>query len=170
MLLYAGYGEHRDRKYDRGAVGQPQHYVAEGLNERLDELQAAILRAKLPHLADQIEARRENALSYNEALEETGIRLPIERPGYRHTYRNYVIRVSQQEHVQRALAEAGIANALLYVPPLHLQSVYKDLGYQRGDFPVTEAICDSLISIPVGPHLTADRRSLVIQTLKEAEV
>ena len=170
VRLYAGYGEPRERKYDRGKLGSPQNYVVEGLNERLDELQAATLRAKLPHLTEQIEARCENAEAYTEGLQDTDIRLPVERSGHRHTYRNYIIRVSNRQHVQEALAEAGIANGLLYVPPLHLQPTYRDLGHTRGDFPVTEEACSSLISIPVGPHLTAAQRDFVIETLREAEV
>lgn len=170
VKLYAGYGEPRERKYERSVHGQSQHYVVEGLNERLDELQAATLRVKLPYLASWIEARRANAEAYTEGLEDTGIRLPVERPGYRHTYRNYIVRVSDRQRVQQALAEAGIASGVLYVPPLHLQPTYRELGHTLGDFPVTEQACASLISIPVGPHLTSAQRDFVIETLKETEV
>lgn len=169
MQLYAGYGQPRERTYNRSVAGRPQHMLVEGVNERLDELQAAILRAKLPHLEKRIELRRDNAKAYTATLENSSIRLPVERPGYRHTYRNYIIRVPDRERVQRELAEAGITTGLLYVPPLHLQPVYEArFGYKRGSFPVTEEACDTLISIPIGPEVTPRQRDHVITTLLEA--
>jgi dTDP-4-amino-4,6-dideoxygalactose transaminase len=169
MRLLVGYGEARHRKYDRGKAGGPQHYVAEGSNERMDELQASILRVKLGRLNEWLAVRRANAEAYSDGLRDTGIRLPMERPGCRHTYRNYVVRVSHRKRTQKVLAGAGIASAQVYVPPLHLQPVYHRLGYERGAYPVTEEACETLLSIPVGPHLSPDQREYVIRTLAELE-
>jgi dTDP-4-amino-4,6-dideoxygalactose transaminase len=167
MLLYAGYGQRRDRASRRSLVGQPQDYLVEGFNERLDELQAAVLRAKLPYVAGWIRLRRANAHAYHDALRDTGIVLPLERPAYHHTYRQYVIRVGDRERIQTYLAGAGIATALTYVPPLHLQPAYHSLNYPRGSFPVTEAACDTLLSIPVAPELTSIQRDTIISVLQD---
>jgi len=169
MRLLAGYGESRQRKTCDGKAGQSQHYVAEGFNERMDELQASILSVKLSRLGEWVAARRANAGAYSDAFRATGIRLPIERPGCRHTYRNYIIRVSRRERTQRALADAGIASGQVYVPPLHLQPVYRRLGHKRGAYPVTEEACATLLSVPVGPHVSPAQRKLVIRTLARLE-
>jgi dTDP-4-amino-4,6-dideoxygalactose transaminase len=168
MQLFAGYGQPRERLYAPKEVGQGQLFLAEGLNERLDEFHAAILQVKLPYLAEWIEARRRNAQAYTEAFADTPIRPPAERPGCRHTYRNYIIRVPQRDRVQARLMAAGVDTALLYTPPLHLQPTYEFMGHQRGDFPVTEAACESLIDLPVGPTVTEEERAYVIETLLDA--
>ncbi|HBY95740.1 MAG TPA: erythromycin biosynthesis sensory transduction protein eryC1 [Chloroflexi bacterium] len=168
LQLYAGYGQPRERSYTQGIMGLPQRLLVEGYNERLDEIQAAVLRVKLPYVFRWIEARRANAQVYGQALRGSGIDLPVERQGYRHSYRNYVIQVAGREQVQRRLTEAGVATAILYVPPLHLQPVYRRLGYKAGSFPVTEAAADRLLSIPVGPTLTPAQRDHVVATLLEA--
>lgn len=169
MRLLAGYGEPRQRKTNDGRAGQSQHYLAEGFNERMDELQASILSVKLSRLSEWVTARRANAEAYSDAFRATGIHLPVERPGYRHTYRNYIIRVSRRERTQRALADAGIASGQVYVPPLHLQPVYRGLGHKRGAYPVTEEACSTLLSIPVGQHLSSTQRELVVRTLARLE-
>jgi dTDP-4-amino-4,6-dideoxygalactose transaminase len=165
VQLYAGYGQPRERTYSGSKVKPGQLMLVEGLNERLDELQAAILRAKLPHLSNWLEMRRNHAQAYSAAFQGSAIEPPVERRRYCHTYRNYIIRVPERDQVLQKLVEAEIAAGLLYVPPLHLQPAYERFGFKRGSFPVTEAVCDALISIPVGPGLTETQRSQVIETL-----
>lgn len=166
IQLYAGYGQPQERTYDKSKARPGQLMLVEGLNERLDELQAALLHVKLPYLAHEIEMRCDHAKAYSLAFKGSAIEPPVERPGYRHTYRNYIIRVPRRDHVLQKLSEAGIAAGLLYVPPLHLQPAYERFGFKRGSFPVTEAICDTLISIPVWPGLTETQRDYVIETLQ----
>ena len=167
LILYAGYGRPRDSE---AAGGHERLFLVEGLNERLDEVQAAILRAKLPYLPAWIERRRAHAQAYTQAFQGSAIIPPVELPGYRHTYRNYIVRVPERDRVQEMLFEAGITAYPLYAPPLHLQPAYQRLGFRRGSFPVTEDVCDTLIAIPVGPGLTEGQRDYVIETLVKSAV
>jgi len=165
LQLISGYGYPRQSAYDKSLASAGQCLLVEGLNERLDEMQAAILRVKLPHVAEWIEARQQHARAYTQALQGTPMRPPTERPVYRHTYRNYVIRVAERAYVQQELTEAGISSSRLYAPPLHLQPAYERLGYERGSFPVAEAASEALISLPVGPNVTVAQRDYIIETL-----
>jgi len=165
VRLYAGYGQQRARSYHRGLSGLPQEMLVEGYNERLDELQAAVLRVKLPHLAGWIDARREHAAAYTAALAGSAARAPVERPGCRHSYRNYVVRVPERERVQARLSEAGVSTGLLYVPPLHLQPALAGRGLGRGAFPIAEAACDELLALPLSPALQPAQRDAVIAAL-----
>lgn len=166
LQLYAGYGQPRARSYTRALAGTGQHFLVEGRNERLDELQAAILRAKLPHLSAAIAARRDHAAAYTLALRHLPLKLPLERPDTVHTYRNYVIRVNDRDAVQQQLAARGIATSVIYVPPLHLQPAYRRLGYGPGSFPVTEQAAAELIALPIGPDLAVETREVVIAALQ----
>ena len=165
LQLYAGYGYPRSDAYSRNPIGRGQRLEVEGLNERLDELRAAILRAKLPHVTGWITTRRRQAQSYTDALQGSSMQPPVERPAHRHTYRNYVIRAADRTHIQTRLAEAGIASSTLYAPPLHLQPAYRHLGHKRGSFPIVEAAGDTLFSIPVRPSLTEAQRDHLVETL-----
>jgi dTDP-4-amino-4,6-dideoxygalactose transaminase len=82
-----------------------------------------------------------------------------------HSYRNYVVRVRDREQVRAGLAEAGIATALPYVPPLHLQPAFAHLGHRRGDFPITEAAADEVLALPLGPHLDDEHYAHVVASL-----
>lgn len=163
MLLFVGYGQHRGRVYDKTAKGQ--ELWVEGLNERLDELQAAMLRVQLPYVPSWTKQRMENANYYTSRFQNTPIETPHIRPNCTHTFRNYVVRVDHRDQVQQQLNEAGIATALVYVPPLHLQPAYAHLGFTDGCFPETEYACERLLSLPVGPHLTAEQLEYVAETL-----
>ncbi|NLE77280.1 MAG: DegT/DnrJ/EryC1/StrS family aminotransferase [Chloroflexi bacterium] len=166
LQLFAGYGQRRQRSYLVERWRDPGlDLLVEGVNERLDEVQAAILRAKLPHVPAWIEKRRADAHAYTAAFRGTAVTPPVERPGCRHTYRNYVVRVPQRDEVLRRLAHAGVSSAILYAPPLHVQPVYAHLGYRRGSFPVSEATCDDLLCLPIGPFLSEGERAYVIETL-----
>jgi dTDP-4-amino-4,6-dideoxygalactose transaminase len=165
LQLHAGYGQQRARSYERALAGTGQHFLVEGRNERLDELQAAILRAKLPRLSGAIADRCAHAEAYTAALSGLPITLPRPRPGAVHTYRNYVIRVNERAAVQHHLAERGIATSVIYIPPLHLQPAYRHLGHGPGSFPVTEQAAAELIALPIGPDLGVETRDAVIAGL-----
>ena len=135
-----------------GARVKYQHEEA-GVNSRLDELQAALLSVKLDYL-DAWNARRSAvAARYAEALADTGLTLPSVAPWAESAWHLYVVRVPERDEFQRALRAAGVETVVHYPTPPHLQVAYRDLGFARGDFPLTEAIHDEVLSLPMGPHL-----------------
>ena len=155
MERLAGYGQERDRHYRRDLAAPPLEHLSEGLNERLDELQAAMLQVKLPRLRAVIEGHVERAAVYSEALADVPIRTPPARPGHVHVYRNYVVHLEERDRVRRRLAEAGIATGLHYAPPLHRQPVYQETTAAKRPFPVADRLGDTLLSLPIAPHLGA---------------
>lgn len=128
-----------------------------GFNRRLDTLQAAILRVKLKYLEKWNAARRRNAKLYNEALAESGVVLPVEAPGAESVWHLYVIRTEQRELLKEYLVSRGISASIHYPIPIHLQPAYRELGYKRGDFPVTEAYAQRILSLPMYAELTPDQ-------------
>jgi len=137
------------------------HHEELGVNSRLDELQAAILRVKLPHLNAWIELRNEVARAYSAALAEH-VTVPQELPGTTHAYHQYTIRLEDRDAAQRFLSERGIGTMVYYPVPLHLQAVYEPLGYRRGDFEHAERAALDVLSLPMFPELEASERDAVI--------
>jgi dTDP-4-amino-4,6-dideoxygalactose transaminase len=135
--------------------GQTRKYYHElrGFNSRLDEIQAAILLAKLPHLEGWNDARRRVAARYDEVLDPRVVK-PLERPGSRHVYHLYVIRTARRAELQRWLAERGVETQIHYPVPIHLQEAYRDHGVARGTLPVCERACEEVLSLPMYPELT----------------
>ncbi len=133
-----------------------------GINGRLDELQAAVLLIKLPHLASWNESRRAIASRYKEALAGLPITFPIERPGYYHTYHQFVIRLADRDRLQQYLREHGIGNDIYYPIPLHLQECFHDLGYKKGDFPIAEQCAKEALALPAYPELSVESQDEVI--------
>jgi dTDP-4-amino-4,6-dideoxygalactose transaminase len=122
MRRLAAYGQDRARHRSIGGASLPLHHETEGLNERLDEIQAAVLRVKLPDVPESVRVRRAQAARYAAALPPAA-EVPRERHGALHAFRNYVIHVDRRDAVRAALTEDGIATALSYAPPMHLQPV-----------------------------------------------
>jgi dTDP-4-amino-4,6-dideoxygalactose transaminase len=149
--LLAGYGE-RGHKSMADPDGRLT-ILEEGYHTHLDLLQAAILRVKLRHVDQWIERRRSRAALYGASFEGTDVAIPTTPPGRTHVYRNYVVRLQNRDSTRAKLASEGIETALLYVPPLHLQPVYDDLGYRLGSLPVTERVAAELLCLPVFPEL-----------------
>ena len=139
-----------------------------GYNSRLDEIQAGILRIKLKRIDEYNKKRRENARLYTEKLKGVNIITPSEPDGYYHVFHQFSIRTSKRDSILNGLTEAGIASAIYYPVPLHLQESYKDLGYKKGDFPVSEAVASDIISLPMYPELTAGQIDEVCKTIKES--
>lgn len=133
-----------------------KYYAMElGINSRLDELQAAILRLKLPHLDDWNHARNRNAGIYDSMLAESDrITTPIRIPGRTHVFHQYTISVLERDRVQAHLRERGIGNAIYYPTPLHLQPAFSYLGLKKGSFPHAEAAAARVLSLPIGPELS----------------
>ena len=139
-----------------------------GWNSRLDELQAALLGPRLAVLAEWNERRSRIAQRYHEGLAGTGLTLPATLEGNEHTWHLYVVRSKRRDEVQHALAAAGIGTMIHYPVPPHLQPAYADLGLSRGAFPLSEAIHDEVLSLPMGPHLTDAQVDYVIGKAREA--
>ena len=143
-----------------------------GANFRMDALQAAVLRVKLPHLLAWTEARRANAATYNRRLAEAGltgaVTLPIEPADRRHIFNQYVVRVPERDRVRAALAERGVATEIYYPVPFHLQECFAPLGYTRGDFPRAEAAADSTLALPIYGELTPEQQGAVVVALAAA--
>jgi dTDP-4-amino-4,6-dideoxygalactose transaminase len=136
------------------------HHISKGHNRRLDTLQAAVLRVKLPHLDDGNRARRAHAASYDRLLgglmpgDSPVVRTPpTATPDQEPVYHLYVVRCDDRDGLQRHLRADGISTVIHYPLPIHLQAAYADLGYREGDFPVTERYARQVLSLPMYPQL-----------------
>jgi dTDP-4-amino-4,6-dideoxygalactose transaminase len=148
--------------------GQKYEHAFEGLNERIDALQAAVLRVKLPHLQNWTESRRNNAQLYNELLQGIGdIITPIETESNKHVYHLYVIRTNKRDELQKFLKENNVASGVHYPIPLHLQPAYKYLNLGEGNFPISEEYAKTMLSLPMFPELTKEQISYVVEKIKE---
>jgi len=137
-------------------------HVLKGYNYRLEGIQGAILRVKLRHLEEWIEARRRHARHYANGLAGTALALAGERPDTRHVYHLYVVRLNERARLQKHLGDAGVETGIHYPVCVHLQEAHSDLGYRPGAFPVAEAAADSVLSLPMYPELTAEQVDTVI--------
>jgi dTDP-4-amino-4,6-dideoxygalactose transaminase len=143
-----------------------------GGNFRLDAVQAAVLRVKRPYLTRWTEMRRANAARYAALFSAAGlagrITLPIEPPGRRHIFNQYIIRVPDRDRVRAFLTERGIGTEIYYPVPFHLQECFAGLGHARGDFPHAEAAADTTLALPIYGELTADQQAAVVGALVDA--
>jgi dTDP-4-amino-4,6-dideoxygalactose transaminase len=138
-----------------------------GYNSRLDEIQAAILRVKLPRIDRYNSLRRERAAQYNALLAAiSGIAVPVEKNGYYHVYHQYTILADRRDEIMNALAAKDIASAIYYPVPLHLQKSYGGLGYKEGGFPVSENLSKRVLSLPIYPELNPADVDLISETIR----
>lgn len=157
LLLFRNYG--RTSKYEHTLVGY---------NSRLDSLQAAVLRIKLKKLDQWNELRKETANLYNKLLRDTpGIVIPYEDRSARHIYHAYCPRVKQRDKLFERFKNNRIGTIIYYPLPLHLQKVYTDLGYKKGDFPISEKISDEIISLPIYPYIKEKQVRFVAEVIKD---
>lgn len=157
----------------RNHGAEPRYFHSRiGGNFRLDALQAAVLRVKLPYLTEWTEARRANARRYDELFAAAGLAgrivLPREMPGYRHIFNQYIVRLPDRDRVRAYLGEHGIGTEIYYPVPFHLQECFATLGHSRGDFPHSEAAADSTLALPIYGELTFDQQEAVVAALGEA--
>lgn len=142
-----------------------------GFNSRLDELQAAFLNLKLKYIEQWTHRRREIAKLYNHLFQkhiEAGrltLKLPKEPEDAYHVYHQYTIQTSHRNQLQSYLKSCGIATTIYYPIPLHLQKVYSSLGYQQGDFPIAEAACKEVLSLPIFPELNDEEVGIVVDSI-----
>jgi len=149
--------------------GWRERYVSDvrGVNSRLDELQAAILLAKLPYLESENERRRKIASIYRQGLNSLdGIILPGEQTGVQHVYHQFVLLVRNRSEIVRKLSDAGIGTAIHYPVAIHRQPAYRDVPLIV-QLPETERLNDSILSLPMYPELTDEEAERVIETVKK---
>jgi dTDP-4-amino-4,6-dideoxygalactose transaminase len=136
---------------------QMYHHEMVGTNSRLDALQAAVLRVKLRHLDGWAEARRRNAARYREGLADVAeILLPESgdpATGHVHVYNQFTIRARRRDALRAYLSDRGVGTGIYYPVPLHLQECFRSLGGSPGDLPVTETLCEEVLSLPIFPEL-----------------
>lgn len=158
----AGLAEKVRRLRVHGSHPKYVHAMVGG-NFRLDTLQAAVLRVKLPHLARFTEARRENAARYDELLEGLVTTPARVEPG--HVYNQYTIRAERRDALAKHLAEREIGHAIYSPLPLHLQECFAHLGYREGDLPEAERASREVLSLPIYPELGETRQRRVAEAI-----
>jgi len=152
----------------RNYGSQVKYYnEVKGVNSRLDELQAALLNVKLKYLPAETEERRRLAKIYDEHLAGIkGLTLPQNAENCTSVYHIYQIRTEKRDALQKYLTEQGIGTVIHYPVPPHLQKAYKELNYQKGDFPIAEKIANETLSIPLYQGLTEEQQGFVIEKIK----
>ena len=144
------------------------HHDEVGFNSRLDTLQAAILLAKLPRLAEWSSARRTRAARYTAAFQDMDrVRTPVTDPANEHIFHQYTIRAERRDDLRAFLQERGIGCMIYYPVALHLQPCFADLGFRMGSLPVTEQAMKEVISLPIYPELTDAQQDEVIGAVRE---
>lgn len=149
--------------------GSPKRYCHEmiGMNGRLDEIQAAVLRAKLPYLEDWNAQRRSNATHYTDLLSVLPqVQTPFVSDYAEPVFHLYVARVSERDALLAYLKEQGVGAGIHYPIPCHLQQAFTGLGYKPGDLPVTEQVAGEIISLPMYAELTAEQREYVVAAIR----
>jgi dTDP-4-amino-4,6-dideoxygalactose transaminase len=163
----------REIRLLRNHGAEPKYFHKRiGGNFRLDAIQAAVLRVKLPHLAGWTEARRANAQVYHRLFREAGltdrIAPPVEPADRIHIFNQYVVRVPERDRVRAFLAERGIGTEIYYPVPFHLQECFAPLGHRRGDFPHAEAAADATLALPIYGELTVEQQGAVVERIADA--
>jgi len=144
------------------------HHDEVGTNSRLDTLQAAVLLAKLPHLAGWSSKRREHAAIYTSGLAGVApVRPPIVARGNEHIFHQYTLRVERRDALQAHLKAKGIGTAIYYPIPLHRQPCFAGLGYATGSLPHSERAAEEVLSLPIYPELTREQIDYVIAAIRE---
>jgi dTDP-4-amino-4,6-dideoxygalactose transaminase len=157
----------------RNHGAEPKYFHKKvGGNFRLDALQAAVLRVKLPHLDAWTNARRANADRYDALFTERGldarVTLPLRPSGRHHIFNQYVVRVPNRDGVRAHLERAGIGTEIYYPVPFHLQECFASLGHREGDFPLAEAAAHEVLALPIYPGLSEAQQRAVVTAIADA--
>ena len=144
-------------------------YELVGINSRLDELQAAILRVKFPHLEKWTSLRRRNADRYRSMFRQFKlndvVQLPSATPADEHIYNQFTIRTPQRDEIREYMRQQGIATEVYYPRPLHLQEAFAYLKYESGDFPEAERASNEAMALPIFAELTEDQQQHVVSAI-----
>lgn len=149
--------------------GSQKKYFNEyqGINSRLDELQAALLRVKLKYLDDWNLRRRKAFETYQSGLKSIeGLTLPLESKGYRSCWHLYVVLSKRRDELQKKLSEQGVETLIHYPLPPYRQKAYSDMGYNAGAFQIADELGNSVLSLPMGQHLTIDSVDYICQVIR----
>lgn len=141
------------------------HNEIEGVNSRLDEMQAALLRVKLTHIAELNQERKDLAARYSERIHNKALILPTLQTGAESIFHQYVIRTDKRDELQMYLEEKGIQTQIHYPIPPHLAECYKRLGHTKGEFPLAEQYANEVLSLPIYTGMTRDEQAYVIEML-----
>ena len=159
--------EQRTRRLRTHGGTKMYHHDEVGLNSRLDALQAAVLLAKLPYLAQWSQARRQNAAWYSQALAGIdGVKTPVTDASNEHIFHQYVIEADRRDELQAFLKEKGIGTAVYYPLPLHQQNCFAYLGYRKGSMPVAERAAGRVLALPCYPEMTAQQKEHVATSIR----
>lgn len=159
VRLLRNYGS--AKKYD---------HVIQGVNSRLDEIQAAILRAKLPYLDQWNTTRNDLARIYTERLSRRkDIRCPSQLPNRTHSWHLYVIKTENRKRLIAHLEQKGIGTLIHYPIPCHLSTAYATMGWKKGDFGLTESLTEQILSLPIGPSMTTESVHHVCDAILECD-
>jgi UDP-2-acetamido-2-deoxy-ribo-hexuluronate aminotransferase len=146
------------------------HHPILGINGRLDTLQAAILLEKLEIFDDEILRRQEVAQAYGDGIRNSSVTLPMVGPSNTSVFAQYTILSSNRDVLAASLKKAGIPSVSYYAVPLHLQPVFADLGYKKGQFPITEDVASRGLSLPMNPYLSEEEVAAVCDVIVAVEV
>ena len=158
MRLLRSWGE--ERRYE---------HTLKGFNYRMDGIQGAILRVKLRYLESWTEARRARAAEYATAFAGSDVVIPTEKPGCRHVYHVYAVRLRHRDATRAQLQAKGIQTGVHYPIPIHMQPGYADLGYAAGDFPIAEQVAGEVLSLPIFPEMTTAQVAEVADAVLAAQ-
>jgi dTDP-4-amino-4,6-dideoxygalactose transaminase len=158
--------------------GSPRRYVHDeiGWNSRLDAIQAAILRVKLPHIESWNQQRRAHAATYDRLFTQSGltsatgdapVRVLATSPHAHHVYHQYVVRAQRRDALREFLAARNIGSEIYYPLPLHLQPAFAYLGYREGDLPESERAAKEVLALPMFPELTEAEQQWVVESVAE---
>ena len=146
-------------------------HEAVGINSRLDAVQAAVLQVKLKYLDQWTEGRRRNAERYRQLFAQTKhadcVVLPPTKPENFHVYNQFTIRAPKRDELRTFLKEKGVGTEVYYPLPMHLQNCYRELGHQKGSFPVSEQAAEEVLSLPIYPELTEAQQGYVVEMIME---
>lgn len=148
-----------------GQKGKNIHSVL-GMNSRLDTIQAAMLRVKLPYLHQWVQKRRQLVHRYNSLLVGLPVVLPVESESFESSFHLYVIQTPRRDALKRYLEDNGVSCGIHYPTPIHLQLCMKELGYKKGDFPISERSAREVLSLPLYPELTTEEVKFVARAIR----
>lgn len=147
-------------------MGRERYYYDHvGYTSRMDEVQAAVLRVKLAKLSDWNRRRTRIAAIYQEGMTNSSVRIPAVASGNETTWHQYSVLSDRRDELQAFLAVKGVGSMIYYPVPIHFHEPYRHLGFGKGSLPVTERVCETILNLPIHPHLSEDQARYVVETV-----